>query len=299
MQILKSKDYIFIAKIKQSEVEKFDFALCEGKNYGGRLTLEQYYEQCDKKPALMVNGGYFNMANGETIWAFEDEGKPIMDYGVAYHKGIGTVNGKLKYGEWYDYNWTDFLTAYPMLVIAGAPIKGTLGWSDSNLKGRKRRTAVGWNNEYIYIICVDNPGLTLEELQALFMQFNCDYASNLDGGGSTRMLYNGTKITPTVANRAVDNVVAVYLKTQQVATPEQPKPQTLYRVQVGAYSKKENSEAMLIKLKAAVPECKDAYVRKIGDLYKVQCGAFSIKDNAERLKDKIINAGFSAFITTT
>ena len=43
------------------------------------------------------------MANGETIWAYEDDKKPIMDYGTKYHIGVGIVNDKLTYGEWYDY----------------------------------------------------------------------------------------------------------------------------------------------------------------------------------------------------
>ena len=44
------------------------------------------------------------MANGETIWAYEDDKKPIMDYGTKYHIGVGIVNDKLTYGEWYDYH---------------------------------------------------------------------------------------------------------------------------------------------------------------------------------------------------
>ena len=232
------------------------------------------------------------MANGETIWAYEDDKKPIMDYGVQYHIGIGIVDGKLTYGNWYDYDWTDFVTGYPILIENGKKTSGTIGWNDSGVKGTKIRTSLGWNDDKVYIICAEGNGVTLSYLQDLFFKLNCKYASNLDGGGSTRMLKNGKKIVGSIANRPVDNVVAFYIKPI-----EEEKQQTLYRVQVGAYGVKANAEAMKQKVRE-VPGCENAYVRLIGNLYKVQCGAFSVKSNAEKLRNVLKEHGFSAFITT-
>jgi exopolysaccharide biosynthesis protein len=48
---------------------------------------------------------------------------------------------------------------------------------------------------------------------------NINYALNLDGGGSTKILENGKSITSSLYNRPVDNVIAIYLK-----------PKTIYRV---------------------------------------------------------------------
>lgn len=232
------------------------------------------------------------MANGETIWAYEDDKKPIMDYGVQYHIGIGIVDGKLTYGNWYDYDWTDFVTGYPILIENGKKTSGTIGWNDSGVKGTKVRTSLGWNDDKVYIICAEGNGVTLSYLQDLFFKLNCKYASNLDGGGSTRMLKDGKKIVGSIANRPVDNVVAFYINPV-----EEEKQQTLYRVQVGAYGVKANAEAMKQKVKQ-VPGCENAYVRLIGNLYKVQCGAFGVKSNAEKLKTVLKEHGFSAFITT-
>lgn len=69
----------------------------------------------------------------------------------------------------------------------------------------------------------------------------------------------------------------------------------LYRVQVGAYSKKANADAQLKKVKAAGF---DAIIVQVGDLYKVQVGAFSKKSNAENQMAKVKAAGFDAIITT-
>lgn len=71
---------------------------------------------------------------------------------------------------------------------------------------------------------------------------------------------------------------------------------TLYRVQVGAYSKKANADAQLKKVKAK--GFTDAFITQVGNLYKVQVGAYSVKANADNMLKKVKAAGFDAFITT-
>ena len=72
----------------------------------------------------------------------------------------------------------------------------------------------------------------------------------------------------------------------------------IYRVQTGAFAKKENVETQLKKIVAKGFD--DAFVTKADGLYKVQVGAFSVKSNADKCKEKVIKAGFKdCFITTT
>lgn len=78
--------------------------------------------------------------------------------------------------------------------------------------------------------------------------------------------------------------------------PEKPAASgTLYRVQVGAYSKKENADNQLKVVKA---KGFDAFITQVDGLYKVQVGAYSVKANAEAQLAKVKAAGFDAFITT-
>lgn len=78
--------------------------------------------------------------------------------------------------------------------------------------------------------------------------------------------------------------------------PEKPTSDgTLYRVQVGAYSKKENA---INQLKAVKAKGFDAFITQVDGLYKVQVGAYSVKANAEAQLAKVKAAGFDAFITT-
>lgn len=77
---------------------------------------------------------------------------------------------------------------------------------------------------------------------------------------------------------------------------------TIYRVQCGAFSVKDNADKLAEMLHKK--GFKDAYVLKVGGgisdiLYRVQCGAFKQKANAEALKTKLQKAGVKdAFITT-
>ena len=78
-------------------------------------------------------------------------------------------------------------------------------------------------------------------------------------------------------------------------TAQTPTTQTLYRVQVGAYSKKANADAMLEKIKKAGF---DTYMVQVDGLYKVQVGAHSKKSNADAMAAKLKASGFDTYITT-
>lgn len=70
----------------------------------------------------------------------------------------------------------------------------------------------------------------------------------------------------------------------------------LYRVQTGAFKKKENADNLLKKVKAAGF---DAFIAEVDGLYKVQVGAYKVKANAEKQMAKVKAAGFDAIITST
>lgn len=73
------------------------------------------------------------------------------------------------------------------------------------------------------------------------------------------------------------------------------KSDILYRVQVGAYSKKANTTDTISKLEKAGF---DTYIVKADNLYKIQVGAFNNKSNAEEIAAKLRKAGFATYVTT-
>lgn len=276
--------YITVVEIPKTEISKFDMALCQQP----RQTLKAYYDSCAVKPSIVSNGGFFSMTDGSTAFNYTDEGI-IISSNSLYKEGFGTVNGQLKYGVIGQEKFEDFVSGYPVLIKAGAAVPITIA---SEINYKARRTILAYNKENIFIVAIESPGMNFSQMQSFLRTLKVDYAINLDGGGSTKILRDGKCITKALANRPVDNIMAIYLK-----------PKVIYRVQLGAFSKKTNADAFLAKIKA-LPDTinagyRNAYVRKVGSYWKVQVGAFSVKANATRVVNDLKSKGYNAFITTT
>lgn len=273
--------YVTIVEVPFSEIEKIDFALCNQPTE----TPDAYYKRQGLKPDIITNGGFFAMNNGNTVFGFTDEGQTIS---TENYYGVGITGTKtLSYSK-QDSKFRDFISAYPPLVINGKKANITYA---NELNYKARRTCIGWNSSTYFVVTVDKPGLAYAALQNIFMNLGATFAINLDGGGSTRMLIEGKRVTSESYARPVDNVMCVYLKKST-----QPVEKVYYRVQTGAFLQKANAEKLLADLISK--GFTDAYIKKIGVYYKVQLGAFTVKLNAERLLDKVEAFGYSAFITT-
>ena len=144
---------------------------------------------------------------------------------------------------------------------------------------------LAFNDDKIFLVAVEGSGMTFNALQTALMKIGCTYAINLDGGGSTKILQNGKSITSTSYNRAVDNVIAVYLKH-------------IYRVQAGAFTNRDYAVAFRDKIRSLGGNYTSAYVRLIDDKYKVQIGAFSKIENARKFAEGLKSKGIDCFITT-
>ena len=99
--------------------------------------------------------------------------------------------------------------------------------------------------------------------------------------------------------RMGDLATKVTAKLDGATNDESEKPAsngTLYRVQVGAFSKKSNVRTLVTMLKEKGYE---TYVVKNNGMFKVQVGAFSKLSNAVAMSEKLKADGFDTFITTT
>jgi len=103
----------------------------------------------------------------------------------------------------------------PRLV---ADRKAVGGWRSPN--ERHPRTAVGWNDDFIFFVLVDGrqPGLSMgmsfTELADYFVKLGCTHAVNLDGGGSASMwLFGQTVSSPSEGKeRPVANGLVIVKK---------------------------------------------------------------------------------------
>jgi len=105
----------------------------------------------------------------------------------------------------------------PRLVVDRKPVGG---WRSPN--ERHPRTAVGWNDDYIFLVMVDGrqPGLSMgmsfTELADYFVKLGCTQAVNLDGGGSASMwLFGQTVSSPSEGReRPIANGLTVVKKNR-------------------------------------------------------------------------------------
>jgi hypothetical protein len=106
----------------------------------------------------------------------------------------------------------------PRLVVDRKPVGG---WRSPN--ERHPRTAVGWNEDYIFLVLVDGrqPGLSMgmsfTELADYFVKLGCTHAVNLDGGGSASMwLFGQTVSSPSEGReRPIANGLAIVKKNRE------------------------------------------------------------------------------------
>lgn len=195
--------YIIVAEINKSEAYRLDFATCKEP----RETLQSFYNRQSTKPTLLVNAGFFNMSNGDPVFNFVDESR-IEASSNQYKWGMGIKgDNDLIYGYQSQYQWRDFISGYPNLIDGGKKVKIDFA---KEINYQARRTMLGYNKSKIFVVCVEDPGITFDIAQSILLDLGCEYAINLDGGGSTNMLINGIKKTKDAYNRAVDNVFAVY-----------------------------------------------------------------------------------------
>ena len=282
-------DFVKIFRINRTLIDRVDFALCKQP----RETLDSYYARQTVKPDLMCNGGFFNMSSGDTVFTFVDERNVIaMDQNL--NEGMGVLDNELRFGN-YDSRFKDFISGYPVLIKEYMPVTTNVG---AELDYNARRTILGYDNTYLYMIAVESPGLRYSKMKELLVELKIKHAINLDGGGSTRILKEGKVVTNSlIYNRPVDNVVCVYLKKINTDSPN-----TIYRVQIGAFSNKGNAEIYQKTIRALDDSInagyKNAYIRLIDNLYKVQVGAFSKRENAEKVVKDLKEKGFNSFITT-
>lgn len=107
------------------------------------------------------------------------------------------------------------------------------------------------------------------------------YSRHSDIAAKVNAILNKTTTTSTTTKPSTDKTTTSTSK--------------MYRVQVGAYSKKGNADAMLKKLKKSEL---DAFVLQANGMYKIQVGAYSKKKNADAMVEKLKKLGYDAIVIT-
>ena len=178
------------------------------------LPLGPWCEQTSTRHAIV--GGFFVRAEGGVplgeIWmrGRRLDAVPFDAPWGAKRSCVAIDGGRLSFAprdELPERPEGDLLQAGPMLVRAGLPVvtdggdpegfSSNQGQFDSDITvGRYPRAAVGLTRGWILAVACDgrsehDAGMTLGELAALMAGLGCESAINLDGGGSTSLVYDG------------------------------------------------------------------------------------------------------------
>lgn len=166
----------------------------------------------DNKAVAAINaGGFIDSSSGDSKWTGTG-GKPvgiIMSNGKVLYNDINdpdskndvvaiTKNGVLLVGahslnEMTSLGVTDAISFSPALVVDG---KGTIKSGDGGW-GIAPRTAIGQRKDgSILFLVIDGRqtsslGATLKDVQNIMLQYGAINATNLDGGSSSTMYYDG------------------------------------------------------------------------------------------------------------
>lgn len=212
------KSYVHIVEIPRNEIGKISVEQCNQP----KETLGAFYNRQATKPDVLINGSLFGMNGGIPCFGLIIDSKVVANDGARVW-GIGvTGDANVSYGKLNEKNWKSWISGYPVLIEGG---KKTNITDALELNYKARRSIWGISTQNVYLVAVDYPGMNFSEMQSLMYELGCSDAINLDGGGSTRCLVDGKVITNGLEDRAVDNVITVYLKTvahTQTETSKEP-----------------------------------------------------------------------------
>ena len=217
---------IYIADIEVSSIDYLQSAFAE--NSYGRNIKEDTSEIADDNSALLaINGDYYGFRNNGfvlrdgVLYRSSSQGDGTEDL-VIYDDGSFEIidenesdaNELLNNGAWQIYSFG------PGLISDGKLIVDTDTEVSSRSMNSNPRTAIGMIDKLHYLFVVsdgrtdESAGLSLYELASIMQDYGCEVAYNLDGGGSSTMVFNGEIINnPTggrgSSERAVSDIIYI------------------------------------------------------------------------------------------
>lgn len=192
----------WVCHVRTFSTQQLCSALCGGTYGNPRVATS--VEVAAHNGVIGINGSGFSYGSG-----IPAEGKSMIKEGVVYSDiysngnimcvtqdgGMFTAIAGMTTEDMLNRGVRDTYCFGPTLVENGEPYEITPAFQQTY---RYQRTAVGMVNpgDY-YIVIVDgkgvggSQGMTYEELRDVFLELGCEYAYNLDGGGSTTLVFKG------------------------------------------------------------------------------------------------------------
>ena len=191
---------VYIAEIYMRSLDNFIPVFANGKFHGGYKTTSDM--DADHQGIFTVNSDSATAAEYGVIIRNQEvyRNVPAAEHLAVYYDGtMKTYKAEKTNAKWLIDNGAAHVFCFgPSLINSkGQAIDD---FSFSHIRKRHPRTAVGMIEPFHYIfVVVDgrssySKGMTLEQLSKLMHDLKCKVAYNLDGGGSSTMVFQGKRI---------------------------------------------------------------------------------------------------------
>lgn len=205
---------VYVADVQIADIFLLKTALA-GNTYARNLTETTSVQAANAGAILAINGDYYGaqergyvLRNGVLYRASAQSGTDALVIGAdgnfrIIHEGETSADTLVREGAW------QVLTFGPALIK-----DGQVTVSSSDEVGRAMtsnpRTAIGQISEGHYLLVVsdgrtkESTGLSLRQLAELMQSLGAQIAYNLDGGGSSTMVFQGRVVNnPTTNGRSI------------------------------------------------------------------------------------------------
>ena len=205
---------VYVADVQIADISLLKTALA-GNTYARNLTETTSVQAANAGAILAINGDYYGaqergyvLRNGVLYRASAQSGTDALVIGAdgnfrIINEGETSADTLVREGAW------QVLTFGPALIK-----DGQVTVSSSDEVGRAMtsnpRTAIGQISEGHYLLVVsdgrtkENTGLSLRQLAELMQSLGAQIAYNLDGGGSSTMVFQGRVVnSPTTNGRSI------------------------------------------------------------------------------------------------
>jgi hypothetical protein len=189
--------------------------------------VELVLESIPNSPWLPLKaGGHYqakvrSVHNSGDTPIMEDQMVLSIDTGVLAATGTNQIGDIIRFST----ETTPDLTGVEMVLGGGPSLveKGKAMTWTGLIVIRHPRTAIGWNKDYFFMVEVDGRqsdvslGMSLEDLANYLARIGCEYAMNLDGGGSSTLWFMGHVMnSPSEGReRPAANALVLIRKTPQ------------------------------------------------------------------------------------
>lgn len=205
---------VYVADVQLADISLLKTALA-GNTYARNLTETTSVQAANTGAILAINGDYYGaqergyvLRNGVLYRASAQSGTDALVIGAdgnfrIINEGETSADTLVREGAW------QVLTFGPALINGGQ-----VTVSSSDEVGRAMtsnpRTAIGQISEGHYLLVVsdgrtkESTGLSLRQLAELMQSLGAQVAYNLDGGGSSTMVFQGRVVNnPTTNGRSI------------------------------------------------------------------------------------------------